>query len=773
MKNLLVAAFFCFISQPLVFSQVLYSGQVLSEETGVPIEFANVIILSQDSSFLAGGVTSENGMYSFNLEQKKIEGQFPQLIKVTSVGYESLIKPLASYPRENARLLLKPHVEHLQEVTVIGKRRVFSLKDGAFIANVAAVPSLKNSGSMDDLLNRIPFVQGGGGSYSVLGTGGDATLYLDGQKVQDASILQQLRSQDIASIEVINTPGVQYKASTKSVIKINTIKKHNSTSLSVSQYALMQNKLSTYSGGNVSQSNKRTYWNFNVGYSHTGMSNRSSDYYALSNDGSLSETSSTANIINQSDFLIGGFNLNLSPSKETNIGVISNFNIGNAKFDIHSSGLIHSENGVEQLNTPFSSQLNTKPYKSTSSLYYNGKIGKTSVNVTDEFLFGRSTKLFSYDEIETSSSIETTGKQSFAMNSIMLSFQTPIKSVMLGYGTEMTVSFNRNSLLKNEEGLTTDVANSNIKNKQTLLASFLDLRTKWKKMSLYAGLRYEYEMSSYIQNGIKPTFQKSSPHFVSPTLSLSYFEKDFQMTLSYRRNINRPAYSSLNNFVIIENQYIYQQGNPFLLNQTKDVVQLIGTYKKFSFNLSCNYIQNTTATVLTKHESNENVVLKRVINIPNYSMFFFGLNWKDSFGPYSPSIGLNCTKQFVEYHGHSYNRPMIRLTSEHYIDLGRGWRSSLFASYTTRSNNLFLDLSRRWNYNVMLSKSFKNFTFDFTLQNLFLDNKLYRLKEMSGIVSKEIEEQDFSGVSLNISYRFNSVRASYRNRKTSNESKRF
>ena len=96
-----------------------------------------------------------------------------------------------------------------------------------------------------------------------------------------------------------------------------------------------------------------------------------------------------------------------------------------------------------------------------------------------------------------------------------------------------------------------------------------------------------------------------------------------------------------------------------------------------------------------------------------------------------------------------------------------------FANYTTRSNNLFLDLSRRWNYNVMLSKSFKNFTFDFTLQNLFLDNKLYRLREMSGIVSKEIEEQDFSGVSLNISYRFNSVRASYRNRKTSNESKRF
>ena len=83
-------------------------------------------------------------------------------------------------------------------------------------------------------LNSIPFVQGGGGVYSVLGTGGSATLYLDGQKVQDSGTLQRLRSQDIASVEVLNTPGVQYKASTKSIIKINTIKKQNSTSLSAS-----------------------------------------------------------------------------------------------------------------------------------------------------------------------------------------------------------------------------------------------------------------------------------------------------------------------------------------------------------------------------------------------------------------------------------------------------------------------------------------------------------------------------------------------------------
>lgn len=770
MKKIIAVVVFYFISQIPLLSQEIYSGRVVSAVDKSPVAFANVVILAQDSSFVAGGVTNEMGRYSIKME----EGKSPLLIKVTCIGYESLLQPVNLYPQEGADILLKVHTSQLHEVTVLGKRKAFSLKDGAFVANVSAIPSLKNSGSIDDLLNRIPFVQGGGGVYSVLGTGGSATLYLDGQKVQDAGILQRLRSQDIASVEVINTPGVQYKASTKSIIKINTIKKQNNTSLSASQYALIQNRLSTYTGVNISHSNTRTYWNFNLGYSHTAMSNHNSDYYALRNSGgNLSETSSTSDIINRSDFLIGGLGLNISRSKKTNIGLISNFNIGNAKFDIYSNGLIHSENGIEQLNTPFSSQLRTKPYKSTSSLYYNGKIGKTSVNITDEFLFGNATKTFSYDETSTSSSVKTTGEQSYAMNSTMLSFQTPVKGINFGYGAEMTVSFNKNNLFKNEQGITTDANNSTVKNKQTLWAAFLDMRTKWKELTLYAGVRYEYEVSSYIQNGIKATFQKPAPHFLTPTLSLSYSGKNLRTTLSYRRSINRPAYSSLNNFIVIENQYIYQQGNPFLLNQTNDIVQFLATYKKLSFNVSYNYIQNTATTALTRHETKENVVLKRVINIPNHSIIYLSLNWKDSFGPYSPSIGINIQKQFLKYDGDSFNLPMLRLSTDHYIDFGKNWHSGVYVSYSSRNNNLFTDLSDRWNYRIMLSKSIKSFTFDLNLQNLFLDNKLYRVREMSGIISREIEAQDFSGISLNISYRINSVKSGYRNKKSSNESKRF
>ena len=274
MKHLLAIVLGCLLVQVGLTAQVTYSGRVISSEDKTPLALVNVILLARDSSFLAGGVTDERGRYSIVMEQ----GKAPQWIRATCVGYESLLRPISLYPQIGAELALAMHTGELQDVTIRAKRKAFSLKDGAFVANVSAVPSLRNSGSIDNLLNRIPFVQGSGGSYSVLGTGGEATLYLDGQRVQDASILQHLRSQDIASVEVINTPGAQYKASTKSVIKIQTIKKQDMTSLSASQYALLQNRLSTYTGVNVAHSSARTYWTLNAGYSHTAMVSGNTDY---------------------------------------------------------------------------------------------------------------------------------------------------------------------------------------------------------------------------------------------------------------------------------------------------------------------------------------------------------------------------------------------------------------------------------------------------------------------------------------------------------------
>ena len=770
MKKLFTIVLCCLCAQITLLSQIIYSGRAISSEDKAPIPLANIVLLAQDSSFIAGGVTDELGRYSITTEQGKV----PQWIRATCIGYEDLLRPISRYPREGAEIILEVQTNQLQDVTVRAKRKAFKLKDGAFVANVAAVPSLRNSGSIDNLLNRIPFVQGSDGSFSVLGTGGEATLYLDGQRVQDASILQHLRSQDIASVEVINTPGAQYKASMNSVIKIHTIKKQNMTSLSASQYALLQNRLSTYTSVNVAHSNARAYWNFNAGYSRTAMASGNSDYYSMPNgSGDLLETFSSSDMTYRGDIFMGGLGLNISPAKETNIGFVSNLKVSAVKFDVASEGLIHKESGIVRLNTPYTSQIDSRPYKSTSSLYYNGKIGTTSVNVTDEILLGSATKSSVYDEVGTSAHAQTKGADRYGMNSLMLSFQTPVKGVKLGYGAELALSFNKNELQQTEQGIVTDVISSTVKNGQTLLGTFVDVRAQWLGLSWYAGLRYEYEASSYTQNGTRVTRQKPSPHFLSPSFSLSYSGEDLQATLSYRKSLHRPAYSSLNNFTLLENQYVYQQSNPFLLNETNDALQLLGTYKTLSFSASYNYIRNTATTALARHETKADVLLKRTINIPSYSTLSLGLNWSDSFGPYSPSIEVGFQKQLLKYSGLTFDRPMLELSTSHYVELGKGWSVNADASYSSRRHHLFSEYSAKWSYSLMLSKEIGNFTFDLSLQNLFLDNKQYRMRRMAGIFAQEIEARDFSGAGLNVSYRIHSLKAAYRNKKASSEGQRF
>ena len=167
------------------------------------------------------------------------------------------------------------------------------------------------------------------------------------------------------------------------------------------------------------------------------------------------------------------------------------------------------------------------------------------------------------------------------------------------------------------------------------------------------------------------------------------------------------------------------------------------------------------------------MVLKRVISIPSYSTLSLGLEWSDSFGPYSPSIEVGFQKQLLKYSGLTFDRPMLELSTSHYVELGKGWSVNADASYSSRRHHLFNEYSAQWSYSLMLSKEVGNFTFDLSLQNLFLDNKHYKTRRMAGIFAQEIEAQDFSGVGLNVSYRIHSVKAGYRNKKTSSEGQRF
>ena len=63
MKKLFTIVLCCLCAQITLLSQIIYLGRAISSEDKTPISLVNIILLAQDSSFIAGGVTDELGRY--------------------------------------------------------------------------------------------------------------------------------------------------------------------------------------------------------------------------------------------------------------------------------------------------------------------------------------------------------------------------------------------------------------------------------------------------------------------------------------------------------------------------------------------------------------------------------------------------------------------------------------------------------------------------------------------------------------------------------------
>jgi hypothetical protein len=177
-----------------------------------PVGFANVALLNvNDSTFITGGVTNENGQFVIPCEARKA------IVKVSCVGYQTAYHTYDT--GKVGTIALKEATMNLQKVVVKGHRKIYKTDGTKLIVDVQK-SVLSDLGNADDVVAQLPTVSGSDGRYTVFGRG-NAEVYIDNRKMRDNSELSRLSSKDISTIEVISNPGVEYDADTHAVIKIN------------------------------------------------------------------------------------------------------------------------------------------------------------------------------------------------------------------------------------------------------------------------------------------------------------------------------------------------------------------------------------------------------------------------------------------------------------------------------------------------------------------------------------------------------------------------
>ncbi|QJX48282.1 TonB-dependent receptor [Hymenobacter taeanensis] len=192
-------------------------GSLLDQANNQPVPFANVVVLrAQDSTFVAGAESAENG--TFSLEKL---GLGSYIVKASAVGYQGLRRAVSlTTAAPNLRmgtLKLVPTATQLAGVTVQGERATVQESLDKKVINVEKDLS-SVGGTAVNVLQNVPSVTvAADGTVSMRGSS-NITILIDGKPSNSANSgaggnrLEQIPASAIERVEVVTNPSARYDA---------------------------------------------------------------------------------------------------------------------------------------------------------------------------------------------------------------------------------------------------------------------------------------------------------------------------------------------------------------------------------------------------------------------------------------------------------------------------------------------------------------------------------------------------------------------------------
>ena len=671
-----------------------WGGRVIDEK-GEPMPFVNVVLLSlPDSTFVQGGMTDEQGMF------KIVTDVNDGLFKVTSVGYQTLYIKAG----QDLTIQMKEDTQLLQEVVVKGQLPKTHVKGDAMRTTVAGT-ILEKAGTISDALSKIPSLEAEGeGGIKVLGRG-EAEIYINGRKLQDVSELGRINSDQILHVDVVQNPGARYAASTKAVVRI-TLKKAQGEGISFQekaqgmyQYGASANNLFdiNYRMGGLDL--KGSFWAGT--YGHNKSLQEDDMYYLVGKD----------EVIGYSKQETRHKWKGLSPQLQFNYMINENHSLGAFyKYDYHPSGTLTSQfNTDEYQNGIFMERSESEVYqdekfkKHIFNAYYNGKVGNLGIDLNIDGLFddteapGYTKELAWTDGAKTgNATVRNIESNTMSANNFWASkliFSYPLLKGNLSVGGEYSYN-HRTDAYSFEASEAVPVTTTDTEINEKSAAGFVEYGRQFGKVFVQAGLRYEHLKNDYYNFGVRDDEVCRDYGDWFPTATISAPIGKVQLSLSYRQDIQRPAYGNLTSSTIYLNRYAYQSGNPYLKPMYTNSVVLNAAYKWMGISIDYSLVKDATTMSSEPYPGADDplICLVRPINTKdNYNQM--------SFNPYaSPTIGCWHPTWFVYLLFQNYkaptaagttitlDRPYLHLGWDNTIELLKGWRINAGARFSPKGD---------------------------------------------------------------------------------------
>lgn len=597
----------------------------------------------------------------------------------------------------------------LREVVVKNSRPISQLKDDGIVTTIKG-SILENLGSARDVLGYLPGVTNMNGSVEVFGKGAPM-IYINGRKMRDGNELDQIRSDKIKEIKVINNPGSRYDASVNAVIRIYT---ERDAGEGFSLDAKTATGFHDYWYGK-----ENIYGNYRTnGLDVFGMLeyDRSKAKASSSNiqeawTKSYYMTDIALNQKNNSRLYQGQLGFDYTTAEMQSFGLYYKYSRtpSTVMSSLNSSTFLNDsvlENSIMQ-------QYNgNKNYEHLVDGYYSGNIEKWTLDATFDLLWKntRSDRTTVEDNtINVDRDIATYDKSSGRMIAAEVHLSHHLFKGNINLGMEF-VDSKRSDDFKNPQEL---LVSSNNDINETTTAFYAELLQNFGKVSTRLGLRYEYVNSRYYDNGSKEDEQSRNYGKFFPSLLVTVPFKVSALQLSYSRKYKRPLYSQLNSTVYYENRYFYESGNPYLQPSFIDAISLVFKYRWLIAIANYNHIKDRIISLSAPYSEDESIMLMKKVNSPSDAN-----EWQvmlqaqpTVFGrTYFPSLSVGLMGQFykLDYCDRikKFNNPIPTIRFNNIIRLPNNYMLTSNLSWRGKGASENISLGQTWQIDLAATKTF-------------------------------------------------------------------
>ncbi|MFZ1749350.1 MAG: outer membrane beta-barrel family protein [Saprospiraceae bacterium] len=626
---------------------------VLSD-SGNPVSFANVLLYNAVDTTIAKFTYSEdNG--SFHFDNVKA-GQY--FIKATFVGladYQSAVIESTNNSTDVGTMEMSPSGQQLAEVTVTAKKPLMEVKPDKLVLNVAGSVLATGDDALS-LLRKAPGVTvDNNDKISLLGKTG-LVIYIDGKpspltSTELATMLRNMSSNDIESIEIISNPSAKYDAQgTAGIINIKR-KKINTGGLNGTATLTARQGLTSglNTGLNLNYRNQKFNLFGSAGYFNSNNRNYNDFYRAQNNLGfttyNVNENNSTGiNTKVSGDYYLDkkstiGFIAELN-SSDFNMDNTSITRLGNLRLTEVDSLLLNNGNNVAK----------TTNNNFNVNYYYDGG-NETTFNIDANYgRFDKENDAYTPNQYTTPDRSRVTSTYevriltptTIDIANIKMDYERKLGKAKISAGLKSAMvqtgnAFNFFNIADGKE-----VLNDRLSNRFTydewVHAIYTNYNIQIKKWGVNVGLRVENSnttgnlIAMQSQND-KVVKRKYTDIFPSAGLSFSPSQKHaFQ--LSYGRRINRPNYQDLNPFESQLDQLTFEKGNAFLNPEYTDNIQLVHTFaQKLNTTLSYSHTNNVITRLVDTSGLKgtfitwDNIAFRKVYSLGLSMPFSFTEKW--------------------------------------------------------------------------------------------------------------------------------------------------